>query len=288
MSLTRRSAGGIAQAKSGTVTFGATDMPLAADVLAQDGLIQFPMVIGGVVPIVNLKGVKPGQLVLDGPALADIFLGKITTWNAQRLRDLNPGLSLPDVPIVPVARGDGSGSTFLFTSYLAKISVPFKETVGAAPLATWPVGVRAKGNEGVAETVAQTSGAIGYVEFAYAKQQALTFTSLINAAGHKTVPSVDSFRAAANGAAWQQAIQFNLVLTAMPGNAAWPISGASFILMPRQAKAPEKARAALAFFDWALTKGQKIAQEQDYVPLPDDLARRVRESWAQVLAAATP
>jgi phosphate transport system substrate-binding protein len=263
-------------------------MPLAAEALAQDGLIQFPMVVGGVVPIVNLTGVKPGQLVLDGPTLADIFLGKITNWNDPRLRDLNPGVRLPDAPIVPVVRGDGSGSTFLFTSYLCKTSVPFKDAVGTGPTAAWPVGTRAKGNEGIAETVAQTSGAIGYVEFAYAKQQALTFTSLINMAGHKIAPSVDSFRAAAHGADWQQTPQFNLVLTATPGDGAWPISGASFILMLRQPQAQEKAHAALAFFDWALTKGQKIAEEQSYVPLPDDLARRVRESWSQASVAGKP
>jgi len=273
------SGGGIKQIKAKTVTFGASDMPLKPEELKESGLVQFPMIIGGVVPVVNVKGVGAGQLTLDGPTLAAIYMGDVAKWNDPRIRKLNPRLTLPDQAIAPVYRSDGSGTNFLFTDYLSKESPKFKESIGANTSVQWPVGIGAKGNEGVANMAAQTGGAIGYVEYAYAKQNKMANALMINKAGKTVAPKAEAFQAAAASADWKHAAGYYLILTDQPGAASWPITGASFILIHAQPADPAAAADALKFFDWAYQNGAGMAAELDYVPLPADLINQVRATW---------
>lgn len=273
------SGGGIKQIKAKTVTFGASDMPLKQDELQQAGLVQFPMIIGGVVPVVNVKGVTPGQMTLDGPTVAAIYLGDITQWNDARIKKLNPKLALPATAIAPIYRSDGSGTNFLFSTYLSNSSAKFKEAIGAATSVQWPSGIGAKGNEGVANMTAQTDGAIGYVEYAYAKQNKMTYADLLNDAGKVVAPEAASFQAAAANADWAHAPGYYLILTNQPGPKSWPITGASFILVYTNPPDPAATAAALKFFDWAYRNGAKMAQDLDYVPLPDSLVTQVRATW---------
>jgi len=273
------SGGGIKQIKAKTVTFGASDMPLKPEELQQAGLVQFPMIIGGVVPVVNVKGVQGGQMVLDGATVAAIYLGEITKWNDPRIAKLNPKLPLPATAIAPIYRSDGSGTNFLFSSYLSSAYPKFKETIGANTSVQWPVGIGAKGNEGVANMTTQTDGAIGYVEYAYAKQNKMAYSDLINAAGRRVAPDAASFQAAAGNADWAHAPGYNLILTNQPGEKSWPITGASFILLYGVPPDPAATGAALKFFDWAYRNGAKMAADLDYVPLPDSLINQVRATW---------
>ena len=275
------SGGGIAQIRNKTVTFGASDMPLEQDALDQSGLVQFPTVVGGNVPVVNIPGIEAGQIVFDGVTLADIFLGKIARWNDPRIQVLNPGLMLPNLAIVVVHRSDGSGTTFIWVDYLSKVSPEWAENVGAATSVDWPVGIGAKGNEGVAGNVAQFRGSIGYVEFAYAKQNDLSHARLINKRGETVEPSLETFQAAAASADWAEAPGFHVVLTDEDGANAWPIAGATFILMHKEPSNPEQSAQALKFFDWAYEEGDAMATELDYVPMPDDVVNLVRSRWAE-------
>jgi phosphate transport system substrate-binding protein len=273
------SGGGIKQIKAKTVTFGASDMPLEQKDLEASGLVQFPMVIGGVVPVVNVKGVQPGQMTLDGATVAAIYLGEITKWNDARIQKLNPKLTLPATAIAPVYRSDGSGTNFLFSNYLSNSYPKFKETIGANTSVQWPAGIGAKGNEGVANMTAQTDGAIGYVEYAYAKQNKMAYTNLVNSAGKSVAPGAESFQAAAANADWAHAAGYHLILTNQPGEKSWPITGASFILVYASPPDPAATGEALKFFNWAYTHGAQMAAELDYVPLPDSLIKQVRETW---------
>lgn len=279
------SGGGIKQIQAKTVTFGATDMPLKGPQLEKDGLVQWPMVIGGNVPVVNLDGIKPGELVLDGPTLAKIYLGEIKTWDDAAIKKLNPEAKLPALPIVVVRRSDGSGTTFIWTDYLSKVSPDWKSKVGASTAVEWPVGIGAKGNEGVANNVQQTRGALGYVEYAYAKQNKMTFTKVINKAGKTVEPSLASFQAAAAAAKWESVPGFGEILTDEPGDGAWPIAGATFILMHKKAVKPEESAAALKFFTWAYEKGDAMASDLDYVPMPDSVVKLVKEEWKKITGA---
>ncbi len=273
------SGGGIKQIKAKTVTFGASDKPLEPAELKQSGLVQFPMIIGGVVPVVNVKGVKGGQLTLDGATIASIYLGEITKWNDAKIKKLNPKVALPDTAIAPVYRSDGSGTNFLFTDYLSKSSPKFKETVGANASVQWPVGIGAKGNEGVANMTTQTDGAIGYVEYAYAKQNSMAYAQLVNKGGKAVAPNAETFQAAAANADWAHAAGYYLILTDQPGAASWPITGASFILVYATPPNAAETAEALKFFDWAYKNGAKMAGELDYVPLPESLIKQVRATW---------
>jgi len=273
------SGGGIKQIKAKTVTFGATDMPLEAKDLQDSGLVQFPMIIGGVVPVVNVKGVQGGQMVLDGATVAQIYLGEITKWNDARIKKLNLALTLPATAIAPIYRSDGSGTNFLFSTYLSNSYPKFKETIGANTSVQWPVGIGAKGNEGVANMTTQTDGAIGYVEYAYAKQNKMAYADLINSAGKKVVPEAQSFQAAAASADWANAPGYHLILTNQPGEKSWPITGASFILLYSNPPDPAATATALKFFDWAFKNGAKMAADLDYVPLPDSLVNQIRNTW---------
>ncbi|HEY7930078.1 MAG TPA: phosphate ABC transporter substrate-binding protein PstS [Steroidobacteraceae bacterium] len=272
------SGGGIKQIEASTVTFGASDMPLMPQVLQQNALMQWPMIIGGAIPVVNIAGVAPGQLLLDGPTIAAIYLGDITRWNDPAIQKLNPRLKLPKQDIAPVYRADGSGTNFLFTNYLSKMSPKFAHQVGANTSVQWPVGLGAKGNEGVANQVLQTGGAIGYVEYAYVIQTHMSFTRLRNAAGYDVAPSAQAFQAAAANADWAHAPGFYQVLTNQPGAASWPITGASFILVHTQGRDRNTA-AALKFFDWAYHHGQQLAQQLDYVPIPASVLQLVESRW---------
>ncbi|HEY2808280.1 MAG TPA: phosphate ABC transporter substrate-binding protein PstS [Steroidobacteraceae bacterium] len=273
------SGGGIKQIKAKTVTFGASDMPLKPEDLKAAGLVQFPMIIGGVVPVVNVKGVAPGALVLDGAAVAAIYLGDITKWDDARIKKLNPKLALPATTIAPVYRSDGSGTNFLFSDYLSKASAKFQSSIGANTSVQWPVGIGAKGNEGVANMTMQTDGAIGYVEYAYAKQTKMAYADLVNRAGKTVAPSAESFQAAAANADWAHAVGYYLILTDQAGPASWPITGTSFILVYAVPPDAAATTAALRFFDWAYKNGGKMAAELDYVPLPDALIQQVRATW---------
>ena len=273
------SGGGIKQFKAKTVTFGASDMPLKPEDLKQSGLVQFPMIIGGVVPVVHVKGVEPGQMLLDGATVAAMYLGEITKWNDARIKKLNPKLALPDTAIAPVYRSDGSGTNFLFSDYLSKSSPKFKDAIGANTSVQWPVGIGAKGNEGVANMTTQTDGAIGYVEYAFAKQNKMAYAQLKNHDGKAVAPNAESFQAAAGSADWSHAPGYFLILTDQPGAGSWPITGASFILVYGTPPDPAATGAALKFFDWAYKNGGKMAAELDYVPLPDKLIAQVRETW---------
>ena len=274
------SGGGIKQIMARTVSFGATDMPLKAEQLSKDGLIQFPTVLGGVVPVINVEGIKPGDVVIDGPTLARIFLTEIKTWNDAAIQKLNPNVKLPAQPIVVVHRSDGSGTTFLFTDYLAKVSPTWKDKVGASTAVEWPGGLGAKGNEGVANNVGQTKGSIGYVEYAYAKQNKLNNTKLVNREGKAIAPTAESFMAAAANADWEGTPGFGVALTNEPGATSWPLAGATFILMHKQPQDPAAAREALKFFDWAYAKGDKMAEDLDYVPMPDKVVGAIKKSWS--------
>ncbi|UNK49442.1 phosphate ABC transporter substrate-binding protein PstS [Lysobacter sp. S4-A87] len=274
------SGGGIAQIKAGTVDFGSSDKPLATEDLAAAGLGQFPSAIGGVVPVVNIEGMEPGKLRLTGTLLADIFQGKVTTWNDPAVAAVNPGLTLPSTKINIVHRSDGSGTTFNFTNYLSKVSPTWKSGIGEGTTVKWPGGVGGKGNEGVASYVQQIKGSVGYVELAYAAQNKMTYTSLQNAAGNWVQPSAESFQAAAEGADWANAKDFNLVITNASGAQAWPITATNFILMYKQPKDAKRSADTLAFFKWAFENGQAQAQSLDYVPLPPALVQQVEAYWA--------
>jgi len=274
------SGGGIKQIQAKTVTFGASDMPLTAQQLEKDGLIQFPTVMGGVVPVVNIDGIKAGEIVIDGPTLAKIFLGEIKKWDDAAIQKLNANTKLPAQPIVVVHRSDGSGTSFLFTDYLSKVSPDWKSKVGANTAVEWPTGLGAKGNEGVANNVGQTKGSIGYVEYAYAKQNKLSHTKMVNKDGKPVEPTAAAFMAAAAAADWQGTPGFAVVLTDEPGAGSWPIAGATFILMHKQPQDPAAAAEALRFFTWAYAKGDKMAEELDYVPMPDKVVDSVKKVWS--------
>ncbi len=275
------SGGGIAQIKAGTVDFGSSDKPLPTDELVKDGLVQFPSVIGGVVPVVNLPGIEAGKLRLTGPLLADIYLGKVTRWNDPAIAAANPGLALPAGKINVVRRSDGSGTTFNFTNYLSKASADWKAKVGEGTTVNWiATSVGGKGNEGVASYVKQLKGAIGYVELSYALQNKMAYTAMRNASGHWVQPGAASFAAAAASADWKNARDFALVITDAPGADAWPIAATNFILMRRQPRDPTSAEAAREFFRWAWANGGAQAAALDYVPLPPELVRQIEAYWA--------
>ncbi len=278
------SGGGIAQIKAGTVDFGATDAPLSSDDLKAAGLAQFPVIIGGIVPVVNLAGIQAGQLKLTGTVLADIFLGKVKTWNDPAIAQLNPGVQLPGTAITVVHRSDGSGTTFNFADYLSKVSPEWQSRVGRGTSIKWPAGIGGKGNEGVAAYVNQVKGSIGYVEYAYVLQNKMTYALLQNAAGAYVPPSTAAFQAAAASADWAGAQDFNLVMTNAPGQDAYPIAATTFVLMHQQPKNAANSRAALEFFKWSLEHGQQDAESLDYVPLPPALVAQVESYWAKTLA----
>ncbi|MDO5687626.1 MAG: phosphate ABC transporter substrate-binding protein PstS [Neisseria sp.] len=283
------SSGGIKQIIAKTVDFGATDAPLSKENLDKDGLIQFPTVVGGVVPVVNVDGVAPGQLKLSGTVLADIYLGKIKKWNDPAITALNEGVSLPDAAITTVFRSDGSGTSFNFTNYLSQVSPEWEKTVGAANSVKWPTatdgtGAAGKGNEGVSATVGKVKNSIGYVEYAYAKQNNMSHTALMNKAGNVVQPSQESFAAAAD-TDWQSAPGYQLVLTNQGSDQAWPIASATFIVVHTKPDNPERVKAALAFFDWAYKNGDEAAAKLDYVPLTDNTKQLMRDSWKQVVGA---
>jgi len=277
------SGGGIAQIKAATVDFGASDKPLDPDELAQAGLAQFPIVIGGVVPVVNMEGVEPGKLKLTGPVLADIFLGKIQKWGDPAIAALNPGLKLGGAAISVVHRSDGSGTTFNFANYLSKVSDEWKSKVGEGTSIQWPVGVGGKGNEGVAAYVKQIKNSIGYVELAYALQNKMSYASMKNRAGNFVEPSLESFQAAASNADWTKAKDFHLVITDAAGPNSWPIAASVFVLMYRQPKDADHTKTTLGFFKWALEKGQAQAKALDYVASPDALVKQVEAYWASTI-----
>lgn len=275
------SGGGIKQIRAKTVDFGASDAPLKPEELQKDGLLQFPMVMGGVVPVLNVAGIKPGELKLSGRVLADIYLGKIGNWNAPEIAALNQSLKLPDQVITVVHRSDGSGTTFIFTNYLAKVSPEWKEQVGNSTSVAWPArtSTGGKGNEGVASFVQRIKGAIGYVEYAYAKQNKMAYAQLQNRDGAYVAPDDKSFQAAAANANWKDAPGFYEILTDEPGKGSWPITGATFILMRKVQADPQKAHETLKFFDWAYGHGDRMALELDYVPMPDPVVKLVQATW---------
>ena len=280
------SGGGIKQIGAKTVDFGASDMPLRPEDLDKGGLMQFPTVIGGDVPVVNIKGVAPGQLKLTGELLADIYLGKVAKWNDAAITKLNPGVSLPDQAISVVHRSDGSGTTFIWTNYLSKVSADWKAKVGEGTAVNWPTGVGGKGNEGVASYVQRIDGSIGYVEYAYAKQNKMAHTLVKNRSGEFTAPSAQAFQAAAVGADWKGAPGMYLILTDAAGKGAWPIAGATFILMHKAPDKPENARQVLKFFAWAYSKGDDMAMELDYVPMPQGVVDMIQSSWKSIIRDA--
>lgn len=278
------SGAGLRQIRGKTVDFGASDMPLKDEELAKDGLIQFPMVIGGVVPVVNIKGVQPGQLKLSGHVLGDIYLGKVTKWNDPAIASLNSGVSLPDAAIAVVRRADGSGTSFLFTNYLSKVNSEWKEKVGEGTAVNWPTGAGGKGNEGVSAFVQRLPNSIGYVEYAYAKQNHMAYVMMRNQANNFVAPSDTSFKAAAAAADWSKS--FYHVLTDRLGEDSWPITGATFVLMHTKQDKPQQAAAALKFFDWAYASGDKMADELDYVPMPDSVKSAARSQWRNLTDAS--
>jgi phosphate transport system substrate-binding protein len=283
------SGGGIKQIRSKTVDFGASDAPLKADELEKDGLLQFPTVMGGVVPVVNVEGVAPGQMKLTGEVLAGIYLGKIEKWNDPRIASLNPGMKLPGQPITVVHRADGSGTTFIFTNYLSKVSAEWKDKVGNNASVSWPAptSTGGKGNEGVASFVQRIRGSIGYVEYAYAKQNRMTFAMLKNRDGEFVAPGDKTFQAAAAGADWKNARGFYEILTDEPGKASWPITGATFILMHKTQPDGARAKEVLKFFDWAYQNGDRMALDLDYVPMPDEVVKLIESAWkSQIKDAA--
>jgi phosphate transport system substrate-binding protein len=274
------SGAGIKQIEAKTVTFGASDMPLTDDRLKELGLFQFPTAIGGVVPVINVKGIEPGQLKLTGTLLADIFLGKITKWDDAAIRALNPSLALPDQAITVVRRADGSGTTFIWTNYLSKVSKEFKDTIGEGTAVNWKVGAGGKGNEGVAAMVRQLPGTLGYVEFAYVKQTKMNWVNVQNAAGTWVAPTEESFKAAAANADWNRT--YFQILTNQAGKEAWPISGATFILVYLKPEDAAKSKTAIAFFDWAFASGDRAADDLDYVALPLAVKNKIRADWKRL------
>lgn len=274
------SSAGIKQIEAKTVDFGASDEPLKDDDLAKKGLVQFPTVIGGIVPVVNIKGIQPGQLKLSGQVLGDIYLGKITKWNDAAIVALNPGVALPDATIAPVRRADGSGTTFGFTNYLSKVNAEWKEKVGEGKAVNWPTGAGGKGNEGVAAFVGRLPNSIGYVEYAYVKQNKLTYTQLQNSNGTFVSPDDATFKAAAAGADWSKS--FYQILTNQPGKDAWPITSATFILMHTKQEKPQQAAAALKFFQWAYQSGDQTASGLDYVPMPEPVKQAIYKAWTHI------
>ncbi|HTJ01334.1 MAG TPA: phosphate ABC transporter substrate-binding protein PstS [Methylovirgula sp.] len=278
------SGGGIKQINANTVTFGASDMPLEPKVLAKDGLVQFPTCVGGAVPTANIPGIKPGELVLDGPTLAKIYLGEIKSWDDPAIKKLNPGVNLPSLAIASVHRSDGSGTTYIWTDYLAKVSPEWKSKVGVSTAVEWPVGIGAKGNEGVANSVIQTKGAIGYNEYAYVLQNKMTYIKLINKDGKAVEPTAASFQAAAGQADWAHAEGFNLMLTDQPGAATWPVAGATFVLVHSKPQDPAAVTSALKFFAWSFANGDKMAEDLVYVPLPGNVKDQIKKMWAEKIS----
>ncbi len=280
------SGGGIKQIKAKTVTFGASDAPLSGDDLEQTGLVQFPMVMGGIVPVVNLEGVEAGELVLDGPTLAKIFLGDVTRWDDDAIKKLNPGANLPSQAIAIVHRSDGSGTTFNFTYYLSDVSDKWKTEVGTEKAVQWPVGIGAKGNEGVANNVANTKGSIGYVEYAYALQNKLTYTKMLNKAGKVVAPSSEAFQAAAANADWTSQPGYGVILANQPGDSSWPMTAATWILVYKNPEDPAATAEALKFFAWSYANGDKMAEDLDYVPMPDNVVHDIQKTWAEEIKGA--
>jgi phosphate transport system substrate-binding protein len=280
------SGGGIKQIESKTVDFGASDMPLKPEELKKEGLLQFPIINGGDVPVINVSGVKPGQLKLDGQALGDLFLGKIKKWNDPAIVKLNPGVTLPETDVTVVHRSDGSGTTFIWTNYLSKVNADWKAKAGEGSAVNWPVGVGGKGNEGVASYVQRLDGAIGYVEYAYALQNKMNFAQVKNHAGNFITPNAESFQAASASAAWDKAPGMYLVLTDAPGKKSWPITGSTFILMQESQAKPEQAKEALKFFSWAYHKGTKLATDLDYVSLPANVVSLIEKKWRSEMKGA--
>ncbi len=278
------SGAGIKQIDAKTVDFGASDMPLTDEDLKAKGLVQFPTVIGGVIPVVNIQGMKPGDLKLNGQVLGDIYLGKITKWNDPAIKALNSSLALPDATIAPVRRADGSGTTFLFTNYLSKVNADWKSKVGEGTAVNWPTGAGGKGNEGVAAFVGRLPNSIGYVEYAYVKQNKMTYAQMQNSAGSFVAPDDTAFKAAAAGADWSKT--FYQVLTDQPGKDSWPITGATFILMHKAQEKPAQATTALKFFDWAYKNGDKTAGDLDYVPMPDQVKGAIATAWGEIKDAS--
>ncbi len=281
------SGGGIAQIKAKTVDFGASDMPLKQEDLQAAGLMQFPAIVGGVVPVMNLDGVKPGGIKLTGAVLADIFLGKIRKWDDKPIADLNPGVNLPSTAIAVVHRSDGSGTTFIWTDYLSKVSADWKAKVGASTAVAWPEGVGGKGNEGVAAYVQRIKGSIGYVEYAYAKRNNMAYALVQNRDGQYVEPDNETFQAAAANADWKNAPMFYQILTDQPGKNAWPVTGASFILMHVKQDKPQNAAEVLKFFEWSFRNGHKLAEELDYVPLPDSVVKLIEDAWKSQIKDAS-
>lgn len=277
------SGAGIKQIEAKTVDFGASDAPLKDEELQAKGLLQFPTVIGGVIPVVNIQGVKPGELKLSGPVLGDIYLGKIAKWNDPAIKALNPSLNLPDAAIAPVRRADGSGTSFLFTNYLSKVNAEWKSKVGEGTAVNWPTGAGGKGNEGVAAFVGRLPNSIGYVEYAYVKQNKMVYAQMQNAAGKFVSPEDTAFKAAAAGAEWDKS--FYQILTNQPGDASWPITGATFILMHKAQDKPAQAATVLKFFNWAYKNGDQTADNLDYVPMPAPVKTAIAKSWTQIKAA---
>jgi phosphate transport system substrate-binding protein len=276
------SGGGIRQIRAKTVDFGASDMPLKGEDLTKDGLIQFPAVMGALVPAINIEGIKARELKLTGALLSDIYLGKIAKWNDARITGINPGVKLPDANINVIYRSDGSGTTFVWTDYLSRISDEWKTRIGANTSVQWPIGIGGKGNEGVSASVKQIANSIGYVEYAYAKQNGLAYSLIGNSAGNFPVPEDKSFQAAAEGADWSAAPGFGILLNNQPGKDAWPVTSATFILMHASPAKPEQSAATLKFFDWVYKNGDKLAQDLEYVPLPANVKDKVRASWSGI------
>jgi phosphate transport system substrate-binding protein len=281
------SGGGIKQIKAKTVTFGATDAPLPGKELDESGLVQFPMVMGGIVPVVNLEGVRPGELVLDGPTLAKIFLGEIKSWDDPAIAKLNGSVKLPKQAIAIVHRSDGSGTTFNFAYYLGEVSPDWKSKVGVNTALEWPAGIGAKGNEGVANNVANTKGSIGYVEYAYAKQNKLTYTKMVNKAGKTVAPTAEAFQAAAANADWKSQPGYGVILANQPGDASWPMTAATWILIYKKAPDATATTEALKFFAWSYAKGGKAAEDLDYVPMPANVVKDIENTWASEIKDAS-
>ena len=274
------SGAGIKQIQAKTVTFGATDMPLTVAQLEKDGFAQWPMIMGAIVPVVNVEGVKAGEMALDGETLAKIYLGTITKWDDPAIKKLNPKLNLPSAAIAVVHRADGSGTTFNFTDYLSKVSADWKSKVGSGTAVEWPVGVGAKGNEGVSGNVGQTKNSIGYVEYAYAKQNKLTYTALVNKAGKTVQPTDEGFKAAAANADWTHAPGYYLILTDQPGEKSWPIIASTFVLMHKDPTDKAASAEAIKFFKFAFEKGGKMAEDLDYIPMPDSVVKLIEKTWS--------
>jgi len=280
------SGGGIKQITNRTVTFGASDMPLTPADVDKNKFVQFPIINGAVVPLLNLPGIKAGQLTFDGPTIARVFLGEITKWNDPAIAKLNPGVTLPNTPIAIVHRSDGSGTTFIWTNYLSKVSPDWKSKVGESTAVEWPVGIGGKGSEGVSATVAQTVGALGYVEYAYAMQNNLTYAKMINHAGKVVAPTAEAFQAAAASADWANAQHFHVVITDAPGDTAWPVAGSTFILMQSTPVSVADSNAALKFFNWGYTHGQQMAKDLLYVPMPDNVVSLIQKTWKASIKGA--